>query len=194
MKSIYRKYIKMGISVWAGCFIVFFLFYLLVLAPQEKVKARTESQFTETRRTAHAAKEAAREENKGKLKEQAANLDKRLQDFIVEEADTANLTFDIDRISNAIELDSSSITTMGSQGIVEIENCEYLFAKQINVDFASSFNKFAAFINALERNRPVIFIDTFAITRAREDNSNHSVSMKLAVLVGKDTKAGGVDG
>ncbi|MHC4230716.1 MAG: hypothetical protein ACYSW0_25040 [Planctomycetota bacterium] len=194
MKSIYRKYIKMGISVWAGCFIVFLLSYVVVLAPQEKLKARTESQFAEARRTALAAKEAAREENKIKLKEQAANLDKRLQEFIIEEADTANLTFDIDRISNTIKLDSSSINTMGSQGIVEIENCEYLFARQINVDFASSFSKFAAFLNALERNRPVIFIDTFTITRARENNLSHSVSMKLAVLVGKDAKAGGVDG
>ncbi|MHC4145133.1 MAG: type II secretion system protein GspM [Planctomycetota bacterium] len=194
MKSIYRKYIKMGISVWAGCFIVFLLSYVVVLAPQEKLKAQTESQFAEARRTALAAKEAAREENKIKLKEQAANLDERLQEFIIEEADTANLTFDIDRISNTIKLDSSSINTMGSQGIVEIENCEYLFARQINVDFASSFSKFAAFLNALERNRPVIFIDTFTITRARENNLSHSVSMKLAVLVGKDAKAGGVDG
>ncbi len=194
MKSIYGKYIKIGISAWAGCFIVLLLSYVVVLAPQEKLKARTESRFAETRLAARAAKEAAREENKIQLHEQAAILDKRLQGFIIEEADTANLTFDIDRISNAIKLDSSSITTMGSQGIVEIENCEYLFARQISVDFASNFNQFAAFLNALEMNRPVIFIDTFAITRAREDNSNHSVSMKLAVLVGKDAKAGGVDG
>ena len=49
-------------------------------------------------------------------------------------------------------------------------------------------DKFAAFLNALERSRPVIFIDKFQIIRSRDSNSNHTVDMKLAVLVGKNGK------
>jgi hypothetical protein len=33
--------------------------------------------------------------------------------------------------------------------------------------------------------RPVIFVDTFSITRSPDNGSGHKVDMKLAVLVGK---------
>jgi hypothetical protein len=42
--------------------------------------------------------------------------------------------------------------------------------------------------------RPVIFVDTFSITRSGESDSGHKVDMKLAVLVGKNAGTKGVDG
>ena len=189
MELIYRKYLKMGVFVWAGCFIVFLLFYLLVLVPQEKLRASVEERFVETKRIADAAREAAKEERKIELSNQVENLDKRLKGFVTEQEETANLTFDISQISSDIKLRSFSITATGSEGIIEIDNCDYIFAKHIDITFVSSFNQFASFLNALERWRPVIFIDTFSIKRSRQSASGHEVGMKLAVLVGKDVRA-----
>jgi len=189
MELIYRKYLKMGVFVWAGCFIVFLLFYLLVLVPQEKLRASVEERFVETKRIAEAAREAAKEERKIELSNQVENLDKRLKGFVTEQEETANLTFDISQISSDIKLRSFSITATGSEGIIEIDNCDYIFAKHIDITFVSSFNQFASFLNALERWRPVIFIDTFSIKRSRQSASGHEVGMKLAVLVGKDVRA-----
>jgi len=188
MELIYRKYLKMGVFVWAGCFIVFLLFYLLVLVPQEKLRASVEERFVETKRIAEAAREAAKEERKIELSNQVENLDKRLKGFVTEQEETANLTFDISQISSDIKLRSFSITATGSEGIIEIDNCDYIFAKHIDITFVASFNQFAAFLNALERRRPVIFIDTFSITRSKQSASGHEVDMKLAVLVGKDMR------
>jgi len=199
MKTVYGKYVKGAAVVWAGCFIVLLLFYLVALGPQEKQRARTETRLAETKNLAQAAREAAEEENKAELDERVANLEQRLRDFVAEQGNMGDFTFVVNKISTDIKLSSSPITASGSEGVVEIENCRFLSARNLSVNFTSSFNKFATFVNALEsgdkaqRSRPVIFIDTFAITRSTEAQASHKVDMKLAVLVAKEAKAKRVD-
>jgi hypothetical protein len=193
MKSIYSKYFKVGIIFWAACFIVLFFSYLIVLAPQESLRRVTESKLAETSRLAQSAREAAEERNKNKLLEQLSDSGNRLKDFVVEIENAANLTFDIGRISSEIRLNSFSSIFTGGEGTLKTDTYKHINTRQISVNFNSSFNKFAMFLNALERNRPVIFVDTFSITRSAEDDSGHKVDMKLAVLVGKDTKTKGLD-
>ncbi|MFH1719731.1 MAG: hypothetical protein ABIF19_20455, partial [Planctomycetota bacterium] len=155
--------------------------------------------LAEAKGLAQAARDAAKEENKAKLDERVANLESRLRDFVAEQENVGDFTFVIDKISRDIKLSSAPITTTGAEGIVEIENCNFLCARNLSVNFTSSFNKFATFVNALEsgdkaqRSRPIIFVDTFAITRSTEGGSGHKVDMRLAVLVGKQAKAKGVD-
>lgn len=193
MKSIYRKYFKIGIVFWAGCFIVLFFSYLLFLAPQERLRRATEIRLAENKRLAQSAQEAAEERNKNKLLEQLSDSGKQLKAFVVEQGEDANLTFDIGRISSEIRLNSFSSNFTGSEGTLKTDSYKHINARQISVNFNSSFNKFAMFLNALERNRPVIFVDTFSITRSTEENLGHKVNMELAVLVGKDTKTKGLD-
>jgi len=194
MKSIYRKYFTIGILFWAICFVVLLLSYLVVLAPQERLRRMTERKLAETKRLAQSARDAAEEKNKNKLLEQLTRSNNSLKDFVVEQENAANLTFDIGRISSEIKLNSFSSIPTGSEGTLKTDNYKHINARQISVNFNSSFNKFAVFLNALERNRPVVFIDTFSITRSTEGGSGHKVDMKLAVLVGKDTKTKDVDG
>jgi len=194
MKSIYRKYFKIGIIFWAFCFIILLLSYLFVLAPQESLRRITERKLADTKNLAQSAREAAEEKNKNLLLEQLSNSGKRLKDFVIEQENSANLTFDIGRISSEVKLDSFSSNFTGGEGTIKTDNYKHIIARQISVNFNSSFNKFAVFLNALERSRPVFFIDTFSITRSAESDSGHKVDMKLAVLVGKDAKTKGVDG
>jgi hypothetical protein len=194
MKSIYRKYFRIGILFWAVCFIILLLSYLLVLSPQENIRRITERKLADTKSLAQSAREAAEEKNKKLLIEQISNLSDRLKGFVIEQENAANLTFDIGRISSDIKLNSFSSNFTGGEGTIKTDNYKHIIARQISVNFNSSFNKFAYFLNALERSRPVVFIDTFSITRSAESDSGHKVEMKLAVLVGKDAKTKGIDG
>ena len=194
MKSIYRKYIKIGMLFWAVCFIALLLSYLLVLAPQENIRRLTERKLTDTKLLAQSAREAALERNKNLLLEQLSNSVKRLKDFVIEQENAASLTFDIGRISSEVKLNSFRSNFTGGEGTIKTDNYKHINARQISVNFNSSFNKFAIFLNTLERNQPFIFIDTFSINRSAESDSGHSVDMKLAVLVEKDAKTKGIDG
>ena len=193
MKSIYRKYFKIGIIFWAVCFMALLLSYLLVLAPQERIRRISERKLADTKLLAKSAREAALERNKNLLLEKLSNSDKRLKDFVIEQENEGKLTFDIGRISSEVKLSSFSSNFTGSEGSIKTDNYKHIRQINVNIAFNSSFNKFAIFLNTLERNRPFIFIDTFSITRSADSDSDHKVDMKLAVLVEKDAKTG-IDG
>ena len=185
MKSIHERHLKKLVFAWAVCFLALLSFYFLMLAPQEKYRIHTRQTLIRAKQSAQTARRAANTQNRDGLLDKVARMEQTLREFLFEVDNVANLTFDIDRIFNDIELSSSSITSTGSAEIEEIENCDYLFSKDMDVDFASDFNKFAAFVNALEESRPAIFIDQFEIIRSGQSNTAHKVSMKLAVLVDK---------
>jgi hypothetical protein len=194
MNSIYRKYFKIGIIFWAICFIILLLSYLSVLSPQDKLRRMTDRKLNDTKNLAQSAREAAQEKNKAKLIELLTNSGNELKDFVIDQENASNLTLDIGRISSDVKLSAFSSIFAGSEGAAKTGNYKYINPRQISVNFNSSFNKFAVFLNTLERRRPVIFVDTFSISRSGESDSAHSVDMKLAVLVGKGTETKGVDG
>ncbi|UCD00052.1 MAG: type II secretion system protein M [Phycisphaerales bacterium] len=188
MKPIYRKYLRAGAVFWAVCFIALFLFYLIVLGPQEQVRSRTESRLAQAQAQAQAATEAAQEKTKARLMEQVQEAGDTLERFVIDEKLTDSLTLDIREIPGREALSAFGISA-GGEALIQMNNCRHIFGKRLSVNFTSSFNEFAAFLNALERNRPVIFIDTFSITRARDGTSEHEVDMALAVLVEKQAGA-----
>ncbi len=185
MISIYRKYLKIGIIFWALCFIVLLLAYLFALSPQERLRRITDKKFDETKNLAQSAREAAEEKNKAKLIELLSDSGNKLKDFVVEPENAANLPLDIGRIPSDVQLNAFSSNFTGSEGTIKTDDYKHIIPRQISVTFNSSFNMFAVFLNTLEMRRPVIFVDTFSITRSTESDSGHKVDMKLAVLVGK---------
>jgi hypothetical protein len=189
MKSVYRKYFKIGVVFWAICFIILLFSYLIVLSPQERLRRMTERKLAETTQQAQSAREAASQ--KDKLLEQLTKSRDMLKDFVIDREKAANLTFDIGRISTDVEIKSFSSIFTVSEESSKADDYKYINARQISVNFNSSFNKFATFLNFLERRRPAIFIDTFSITRSADSDSGNKVDMKLAVLVEKETETKG---
>ena len=109
----------------------------------------------------------------------------RLNDFVTDFDDSANLTLDISQIASKKELGSFRIKTKEKRGGSAIPNRNYICEDNIDIGFTAGFNQFAAFLNTLERHRPVVFVDKFTITRSKENNSAHKVNMNLVVFVGK---------
>ena len=183
MKSTYGKYLKAGGVFWAVCFVGLFLFYLIVLGPQERLADQTAQRRAEAQARAQEASDAAQERNKIRLEEQVQDAAKTLARFVIAQEATDSLTLDISEISGrGGELGSFGISA-GADAVIKMPNCKQISGRRVTVSFPSSFNRFAAFLNALERNQPVIIVDTFSITRAREEASPHTVDMSLAVLV-----------
>jgi len=167
--------------------VVFLFAYMLMLSPQRKSREQVESQLAEKKQIYHSAVEAAQEKTKLKLDEEIRELQSRLKTFVIDSEDLANLIFDISRIADEKDVTSFRIKTQDSRKSSgsEIPNCSHICENQINIGFTAGFNQFAAFLNALERHQPVVFIDKFAIKRSEQDDSGHQVSMGLAVFVRK---------
>jgi hypothetical protein len=187
MKSVYRKYFTKAALVWAGCFVLFFFAHMLMLAPQENSKEWLEGRLAGKKELYSSALKAARKETKIHLTEQIEHLRNRLKSFVIDFEDSANLTFDISRIASEKEVTSFSIETKdnGSRGTAT-SDYDHIFESYIDISFLTAdFNQFAALLNALERHRPVIFVDRFAITRSDKGGPDHQVNMSLAVFVRK---------
>ena len=185
MKPIYRKYFTKAALAWAGCLILFFFIHMFMLAPQGKSKKQIGKQLAEQKQMYASALKATQQENKIRLNEQIERLQNALKDFVVDFEDSANLTFDISQIANEKRLASFSIKGKESRGGSSKPNGKYLSENRFGISFTGDFNQFATFLNALERHRPVVFVDKFKITRSRQEDSGHKVNMDLAVLVKK---------
>ena len=177
----------MAAAIWMGCFILFLFVYMLLLAPQERSKKQIEKQLADKKQIYNSAVEAAQEETKLKLDEEIKQLQRGLKSFVIDSEDLANLIFDIGQIASEKAVTSFRIKTKDSrQGSgLEIPNCNYIYENQINIGFTAGFNQFAGFLSALERHRPIVFVDKFAITRSEQDSSGHQVNMNLAVFARK---------
>jgi len=186
----HKKYLMTAGLIWAACFVVFLLAYMLVLGPQKNYKNRIENELAERKQVYESALRAARKETKIRLNEQIERLRSRLKDFVIDFEDSTNLTFDISQIANEKKVASFSNKVKKSGGLSAIPDCKYICENHIVISFIGNFNQFATFLNALERHRPVIFVDKFTITRSGQDSSVYQVSLNVAALVKKQRSEG----
>jgi Tfp pilus assembly protein PilO len=171
--------------IWSACFVVFLLAYILVLEPQRNYEKSIENKLTERKQVYESALRAAQKETKIRLNEQIERLQSRLRDFVIDFENSANLTFDISQIANEKEVASFSIKSKDSRGPSTISEAKYIRENNIVISFIGGFNQFATFLNALERHRPVLFVDRFSITRSGQDDSGYQVSLNVAAFVKK---------
>ncbi len=180
-----RQRLMIAGLIWAACFVVFLLAYMLVLGPQKNYEKSIENKLTERKQVYESALKAAQKETKIRLNEQIERLQSRLQDFVIDFENSANLTFDISQIANEKEVASFSIKSKDSRGPSTIPEAEYIRENHIVISFIGGFNQFAAFLNALERHRPVLFVDKFSITRSGQEDSAYQMSLNVAAFVKK---------
>lgn len=187
MKLAYKKYFMTTALIWASCFIVFVFAYMLVLAPQNESKKEVEEQLSKKMQVYSSALQAAQEETKTRLNKQIEDLRDTLKEFVVDFEGSANLTFEISQIAKERRITPSTIeVSQEVRGGSVIPDCKYISENRIDISFlATNFNQFAVFLNALERHRPVIFVDSFKIIRAEKRDSGHRVEMSLSVFVRK---------
>ena len=186
MNSVYGKYFTKVVLTWTGCFVLFFFVYMLMLAPQKNSKEQLEKQLAEKKQMCDSALKSAEKETRIQLNEQIEQSRNKLNNFVIDFEDSANLTFDISQIASEKAVTSFSIETKKDRGKNPAVSDKYISESGIDISFSTAdFNKFAALLNALERHQPVIFVDRFAITRSDKGSSEHQVKMNLAVFVRK---------
>ncbi len=172
--------------IWIACFVLFFLVHVFVMVPQRENKMRIEKQFVEKKQMYESALRVTQQATKDSLSKQIKTLRHSLGDFVIDSRDSANLTFDIRQIANEKQISSISIKTQqNNTANSPVDKCKYIGENLVDISFDTGFSQFAAFLNALERHRPVVFVDKFKIIRSDKDNLGHKVNMSLAFFVKK---------
>jgi hypothetical protein len=179
----YKKYFTTVGLIWAACFVVFCFAYLLIMSPQHNIIKPIDSKLAEKEQRYESIVKAAREENVARVKEDIERLRSKVDEFAANIEYAGNLTFDISRIAGEKKVTAFSIKGKGANVVSEISDCKYIGENRIEISFISGFNEFATFLNALERHRPVVFVNGFTLNQARQGGTGYQVSMNVAVLV-----------
>ena len=189
----YKKYLTKVALIWAACLVLILLAYMIKFRPQKRIDKRLDSELTETKQMYEFAQKAAQKETQIRLKEQIEQLRNNLSDFVVDFEDSANLTFDISKIASERKVTSFSVKNKEKSGVSVIPDCNYISENHIDISFIAGFNQFATFLNALERHRPVIFINEFSITRSNQEDLAYQVTLDVAAFIRKPQRSEATD-
>jgi hypothetical protein len=183
--KIYKRYLVATGLIWAVCLVLFCLAYMLLLRPLISNEKRLEDRLAEKKQVYESVLTASRTETRIKMNKEIESLIDELGTFVVDIENSANLTFDISQIATEKEVVSFSVKSRDDYEVSPIPNCARICENHIDIGFSAGFHQFATFLNALERHRPVLFIDTFTLTSSKQDGPDYQVTLKVAALVRK---------
>lgn len=186
MNKIFKEYLKLLGLVWIGCIILFVFVYMMVLKPQGRSKRELSRQLEEKKQDYIAARATSNEETRKSLMLEVERLENQLRRFVADANNAANLTFDISRIANSNNVLSFSIKARDNKAIFGIPQCNLIGENRMDVSFNGDFRQFAIFLNTLERQEPVVFVDSFSITKANQSQEANRINMSLSVFVEKE--------
>ncbi|OHB44794.1 MAG: hypothetical protein A2178_01270 [Planctomycetes bacterium GWC2_49_10] len=185
MQAIYRKYIATVTVIWTAALILFVLGYMFILIPKDKEVQSQREALNAKEFELKRAIDADSNESRTKLAEEFGNLSERAANYVLSIEAASKLAFDIGQIASELEVKefSCSVNNNYNDMLNIIPDCKSISVMYLGVNFNSSFNKLAQFINRLERSRPAIFVDKFDIAYAADDNNEHKIGLALKVFV-----------
>lgn len=181
----HKRNLKILAAICAACIVLFVMIHMLVLGPQNISKKKLDSELNKKRDTYEFAQNAAREESRKILLNQIEDLRKKLNTFVTDFEDSANLTFDISQIAREKNVASLNVENKNKRTATDLTDLTNISESHINISFTTGFNQFAAFLNALERHRPVLFVNEFRLARSNHNKSAYQITIDVAALIKK---------
>jgi hypothetical protein len=180
-----RKNFKFVALVWLSCSVLAALLYFALISPQIQLKNQIAAQVVDKQKVYMTILNTNNKDARDNLNEKMNHWRDDISQYVISTDDLAGLTFDISQIAKDSKVDSFSITSQDVYSNQKKNGSKLITEKQMKVDFKSDFNKFAAFLNAVERHRPLIVINEFSISNTEHDASVSQVNMILSVYVKK---------
>ena len=183
MKPIYKKLLAVLVLLWGGSVIVLLSIHMFLMMPQRKESQLLEKQLMEKRLKYDTSKAADSGEARARLAQEVGVLTAELEKFAADVEDLDDLSFSISKIAAEIGVDVFQSKGVDSETYSLIPNCYSIGRVSTEINFGGSFNKFARFVNRLERYKPVVFIDEFTINQPRRQGSGPVMRLFLSVFV-----------
>jgi hypothetical protein len=165
---------------------------MILIRPQNESKRQLENTLAEQKQLLASARRAAQEQTQIQLNEHIERLRDQLGRFVIDLENLSDLTYDVTQIANRENLTSFNMTTRakkrtGKRGVINKAKSEinHINENFIDIHFTAGFHQFATFVNALERHRPILFVDEFKIELSTKNESLYQATLDVATLVRK---------
>ena len=177
-----NKYQSYLIGTWVGCFLLIGAGYFFLHVPKKSQLVRVQQQYTESNDQFTIANKATRDDIRQEMNrcfEDTANMINR---FSVPQDNITGVVFGIGKIANELGLSEFSSKNQKAQSLSTLGDSEDVSEAWLEVEFESSFLKFAQFVNRLEQETPVVFIEKVVLRRNENGQKNNDVKMELSFL------------
>jgi hypothetical protein len=181
------RYALAVIAVWAFCAVlataVYFLFYL----PQQVEQGQMKQQFSESSEQLEKARLAALDQTREQMKQRYEQTCRTIAGFSTAPDSVTGLVFQIGQIANDLHLTEFSSKNQKNQSASTAGDSKRLTEGWLTVEFFGTFGQFAQFINQLERNCPVVFVEKVFFRRGATGSKGHEVKLELSFLASTET-------
>jgi hypothetical protein len=184
-----RKYWMYVGGIWGPWLLLSIGFYTMVLSPQAERLKKVHQELAASNDRVSIARLASQADTQQRQMNLLAELQQRIDDFLVPAGKQDKVLFEITRLANTLGLSEYAGKTR--EEVWNAENAEQAKLKRIwqTITFRGTFQQFASFVNALERSRPAVFVESAAIERSRQDSKLHSAKLLVSFLIQPDGTA-----
>ena len=174
--------------VWAVSLVLLAVGYFGFYSPLEIELTKVQRDLSESNDMLVLARKAAKDGTLELLYQKSDQARQRIEDYSIAKEGVTGLVLDIGRIANQLELVDYSSEIREKAALSTVEKCKYLTEGWLDIKFEGSFNQFAKFINQLERNHPVVFMEKVFLVRGPEGTDNNEVKIELSFLTTEPEK------
>ena len=182
-KIIGKYFITVG-AVWGLWLLGMALIYLLVIQPQQRTLAEVQKNFAVSNEQYSLAQTAQREDTQRRMAEKLEGVKELVRTFVINPTESSQLTFRISQLAGQCRLGNFTAKVKESVGTLNEQENLKIGEGWVELTFSSTFNQFAVFLNSLETDRPVVFVESAAIKRS-DSGSLHDARVLISYLMDK---------
>jgi Tfp pilus assembly protein PilO len=181
--SALKKYGLVAGGLWTGWLIITAAIYVLVLGPQNTLMAKLNKEFADSNEKYALAQTAGRHDTKARLNETLKAIHQKTARFIIPAENATDLMFHISQLAAQYQLQNFSAKDRPPSSFVENDEQSKIAESWQELSFSGDFVQIAYFLNNLERNQPVIFIENIDIHRNTQKTSLTEAKVLISYLV-----------
>lgn len=170
------------IAVWAVAALAVLAGYFFMKLPQDAELDQLRTQCTESQTRADYAQMAAIPESQTKLIERCEESERQIETFSTRQDTVTGLVFEIGELADELSLCDFSSKALTVSQYSTVGKSEIITENWLNVEFEGSFDQFVKYVNELERNQPVVFVEKIFFRRGTEGPASNQIKMDLSFL------------
>lgn len=188
IKIKFSRYTTTLIIAWASCLILFGVGYAFFYSPQKMMLGRLQNQCRESQDQLDKGRLAANTETRKKLQEQCSQKKRLIAGFSTESDTESELVFEVGQIATELNLSGFSSKHLELKGHSTVGKSKMIKEAWLDVECSATFQQFARFVNQLERNSPVVFVEELFFRRKPKKEKGHDIKLQLSFLLNTKSK------
>jgi len=184
LKNKPSRYIKILSVIWLLSAVLAGIGYFLLYLPLQLQIAQINNKINISNTALHEAQLAAQKKTQLQQKKQYNAAQNLIKKFSVPSDTVTGMVFGIGRIASDLSLIefSSKNQTDQESSAAESETEKQIAEVWLNVDFKATFNQFIQFVNRLESDKPMVFIESLLFRKDIQNSKMNTVSLDLSFL------------